>query len=216
MSAEETRARILDCTIELIKERDGDISNVTIRMIADRAGVGVGLTNHYFKSKDTLIAECVESVFRDIFLAFEYSGSEPDPIFGKVNDNPTETAKRAARNIMSFLLENAAIARVAVQTDFFCPSGEDYFTRLTNALAYAMVDRNKVEAMLSNDRISEKMKQQFREHFVSEQRRKAFMIISSLKEAFMRMRVLHEIIGVDLMNPGQREEYVDELVEMLM
>ncbi len=67
MSAKETKEKILKCTTELILERGGDISNVTIRTIAARAGIGVGLTNHYFSSKEQLIEECIASVFSELF-----------------------------------------------------------------------------------------------------------------------------------------------------
>lgn len=210
MGATETREKILSTTMELIKERNGDIGNVTIRMIADRAEIGVGLTNHYFKSKDILISECVNLVFKDIYSAFLPDSNLP------ANASPMETTKRAARKVMDFLLTNEAVARVAMLTEVAAPSLEDHTTRIINSFAYCMVDRKKLEDMLSNDRMSEKMKQQFREHFVSEQRIKAFMITSAIKQAFMRKDMLVDTIGVDLSDSEQREEYTDELIEMLM
>ena len=212
MSALETKEKILETTMELIKERNGDIGNVTIRMIADRAGIGVGLTNHYFKSKDLLIAECVNEVFKDVFAGFVSA----EDAHVQENLTPMEATKRAARAVMHFLLDNEAVARVAITTDLEHPGAEDYTTRLTGSFAYCMVDRKQLEDMLSNDRISDRMKQQFREHFVSEQRRKAFMITGALKEAFIRRDLLQSTIGVDLRDSEQCDEYVDELVEMLM
>lgn len=217
MSAEETRNRILNCTVELIKERNGDISNVTIRTIADKAGIGVGLTNHYFKSKELLIEECVNTAFKDLFSSFMTAPSEdPDTLLEHEAAGPMEAAKRAARNVMHFMLNNEALARVAFLQNTASPDISDYTTRLTNSFAYCMVDRHKLEEMLSNDRMTDKMKQQFREHFVSEQRIKAFMITSTLKEAFLRKEYLVATIGVDLDDSEQCDEYVDELVEMLM
>ena len=67
MSAKETKDRIIKCTTDLILERDGDIDNVTIRMIAARAGIGVGLANHYFQSKEQLVSECIDRVFSELF-----------------------------------------------------------------------------------------------------------------------------------------------------
>lgn len=211
MSATETCEKIINTTMELIKERKGDISNVTIRMIADRAGIGVGLTNHYFKSKELLVGECVDSVFKDLFTAF----MGEDVLAGEVM-TPVEQTKRAAKKVMHFLLDNEAVARVAMVSDVGHPGTEDYTTRLINSFAYCMADRKQLDEMLSNDRMSDRMKHQFKEHFISEQRIKAFMLTSSLKEAFIRKNHLFLTIGVDLNNPEKCDEYVDELVEMLM
>ncbi len=212
MSALETKEKILDVTMALIKERKGDIGNVTIRMIADRAGIGVGLTNHYFKSKELLIGECVDNIMKDIFAGFV--SAEETASAEKLT--PIEATKRVAKSVMHFLLENEEVARVAFLHDAEAPDQEDYTARLVNSFAYCMVDRHQLEGMLNNDRISEKMKQQFREHFVSEQRRKAFMITASLKDAFLRRNLLSANIGIDLNNPEKCDEYIDEIVEMLM
>ena len=212
MSAIETREKILNTTMELLRERNGDISNVTIRMIADRAGIGVGLTNHYFKTKDCLVSECVDAVFKDIFMAFMNMDEHAE---GRTA-SPLEATKRAARQVMHFLLDNEAIARAAITADVSAPGTEDYTTRLVNSFAYCMADRRQLDEMLSNDRMSDRMKQQFKEHFISEQRRKAFMIVSSIKEVFIRREFMFLTIGVDLSDSDKCDEYIDELVEMLM
>ena len=210
MSALETKEKILDTTLALIKERNGDTVGVTIRMIADRAGIGVGLTNHYFKSKEILIEECIAPVMEEVFDNFKTSDGEE----GRVGS--IEATKREARFVMHFMLENEAVARAAIQSNAASGNGEDYFSRLTDAFAYSMADKAELEAMLNNDRISEKMRQQFREHCVSEQRRKAFMITSSIREAFIRKDTLPGIIGIDLNDSEQCDEYIDEMVEMLL
>lgn len=217
MGAEETRTRILNCTIDLIKELDGEIDNVTIRTIAARAGVGVGLTNHYFKSKELLLAECVETAFRDLFEAFmRTTPSDPRDILAAEEEGPMGAAKCAARNVLQFFLTHEALARVAFMTETCDPRLQNYTTRLVNSFAFCMVDRKKLEDMLGNDRMTDKMKQQFREHVISEQRIKAFMLTATLKEAFLRRELLIDTIGVDIRDPEQRDEYVDQMVELLM
>jgi AcrR family transcriptional regulator len=42
--------------------KSGDIKKITIRRIAEEAGVGVGLINHYFETKDNLIEVCVQKI----------------------------------------------------------------------------------------------------------------------------------------------------------
>lgn len=213
MSAQDTKERILACTTELIKELNGNIDNVTIRTIADRAGVGVGLTNHYFKSKDCLIAECVDNAFSDLFAIF-MPGRED--ILDRENVGPNEATKRVIAGLVEFMRKNEAMTRVALLMDAKNPTDRDYTGRIVNSLAYCMVDRRKLEEMLTNDKISEKMKQQFREHFVNEQKIKAFTIVSTLKEAFLRKDCMDTTIGLDLKNEEQRDEYLDELIEIIM
>lgn len=212
MGVTQTREKILNCTVELIKERNGNVEDVTIRTIARRANIGVGLTNHYFKSKDLLIEECVDTIFKDLLTAFI---SSPEKM-GGFDTAPTDAVTHAAQNIMHFFLENEALAKVALLLDNKKPGVDDYTSKLTNAFAYCMVDRKKLEDMLSNDRMTDKMKQQFRDHFISEQKRKAFMITASIKEAFLRKDYLRDALGIDLTNPVQCDEYVEEFVELLM
>lgn len=58
MNNREGRERILKAAIELLKEHS-DSKNITMKAIAERSGVGVGLINYHFKSKDRLFMEAV-------------------------------------------------------------------------------------------------------------------------------------------------------------
>ena len=46
----EIKEQIINAAIDLIKETNGSIDKITIRQIAKRAGVGVGLINYHFQS----------------------------------------------------------------------------------------------------------------------------------------------------------------------
>ena len=153
MSAKETKDKILKCTTELITERGGDIDNVTIRMIASRAGVGVGLTNHYFESKEQLVNECNDRIFAELF----------DTLKGDMTGGDDATRK-AAGAVMGFLIKNEAFSKAALIRDTQNPSSTDYTAKLTDAFAFAMVDRKKFEEIENNDRMTERMKEQFKEH----------------------------------------------------
>ena len=62
MKKDETKELILRETIQLIREKDGDLSKVTARLIAERAGVSLGLINYHFSNKDNLILECTQMI----------------------------------------------------------------------------------------------------------------------------------------------------------
>lgn len=61
--AQRTRERIYGCALELFMSHGYE--KTTMRMIADRAGVNVGLSYHYFPSKEHLVFEFYRSFTRD-------------------------------------------------------------------------------------------------------------------------------------------------------
>ena len=234
MGAKETKEKILKCTTALILERGGDISNVTIRTIAARAKIGVGLTNHYFESKEQLVEECIESVFSELFEmltgdpgSVETAVAEPDISDLDVDNElvntfelsdeggSDEVMRRTAGMVMDFLIRNEAIAKAALVRDAQNPLKADYTARLTDALAYAMADKRKIDEIENNDRMTDRMKEQFKEHIINEQKMKAFMIMSSIKEALIRREVLKTSMDIDLKDDEQRSGYVDSLMELL-
>lgn len=58
------RDRIIQTTIELLNER-GETESITVRQIAEKAGVGLGLINYHFQTRDSLLNEAIgEMMFR--------------------------------------------------------------------------------------------------------------------------------------------------------
>ena len=210
MGAQETKEKILKCTTELILERGGDIRGVTIRMIAERAGIGVGLTNHYFSSKEQLVKECIDSVFEELFgILTGKKEAETEP-------GSDEAIENNAKTVMDFLIGHEAIARAALRRDVENPSENDYTARLVNAFAYAMADPRKIAEIRANDRMTDRMKEQFIEQFVSSQKIKAFMIVSSVKEAFIRRESLKKAFSCDLSDGDARDEFMESLMETVL
>jgi AcrR family transcriptional regulator len=58
------RERIFAATVALLTEAR-DPGSVTVRQIADRAGVGTGLINYHFQSKESLFSEVVSALLVD-------------------------------------------------------------------------------------------------------------------------------------------------------
>ena len=69
----EIKDKIMDVTIDLIKEADGNVDKITIREIAKRAGIGVGLINYHFQSKKNLVDICVQQIISGVIAQ-----SKPD------------------------------------------------------------------------------------------------------------------------------------------
>jgi AcrR family transcriptional regulator len=55
---EDVREKIIAATIELLEEHN-DAGLLTMRMIAEKAGVGLGLINYHFKTREALINDAI-------------------------------------------------------------------------------------------------------------------------------------------------------------
>ncbi|MDF2878148.1 MAG: TetR family transcriptional regulator [Clostridia bacterium] len=77
----DTRNRIIETTITLLDEVD-DVDKITVRQIAERANIGVGLINYHFRSKDNLLSIAVGEVMSKIATDFaaspDYSDLKPE------------------------------------------------------------------------------------------------------------------------------------------
>jgi AcrR family transcriptional regulator len=78
MDDQDAKNRILKAAAEILDETE-DIERITIRQIAERAGVGTGLINYHFKSKDNLLNVVVGDKMAQIVMSFtgQKEGEKP-------------------------------------------------------------------------------------------------------------------------------------------
>lgn len=78
MSATEadTKERILTATIELLQMSGA--RQATVRAIAERAGVGIGLINYHFGSKEALLYRAAASIIGDRSVSAQESYAHPE------------------------------------------------------------------------------------------------------------------------------------------
>lgn len=67
----DARERIIEVTLNILDEVD-DIDKVTVRQIAERANVGVGLINYHFKTKDNLLSIAIGEVMSNVIEELDY------------------------------------------------------------------------------------------------------------------------------------------------
>jgi AcrR family transcriptional regulator len=79
VSAEETRARILEAASELISEEG--IDEVRIARVANRARVSTALVHHYFSTREELLTDALTLAF-DQAATERFGADEPDPARG--------------------------------------------------------------------------------------------------------------------------------------
>lgn len=187
MKSEVTKELIMEQTIHLINEMNGELEEITIRKIAQRANIGVGLIHHYFYSKDHLIEMCVQRIIHNVVHSFQVEGFEVlEPLY---------RTKLVAIQVVKFLMENQSISRISILGDMKEPKEKDNTVGTAIGLAYCMAsDGGSYSSYL----------------------KKAFLLVSILQVSFLRKNMLQHEIGVDFYEESQRNEYINSIVEMVM
>ncbi len=99
---------IIEVTTELIEQYNGNIKDITARMIAGKAEVGLGLINYHFGSKDKLITECVQRIIGKVVTEFQVTNQY---------ETDKERLTACAAYVFDFLFEHSAISRVSILGD---------------------------------------------------------------------------------------------------
>lgn len=184
--SEKTREKIIEQTIELIKESDGDTEKVTIRKIAERSQISVGLVNHYFESKDILFEICVQHIIFGVISSFR-----PDV---EKSGNRVEILQRVAKQVMDFLMDNQQISKISILGDLTHPKEMDNTMGTVLGFAGSVSDKKPSE----NDI------------------KRAFMLTAILQESFLRKDILKLSLGVDFYDKSERDNYIDYIINRLM
>lgn len=184
------KERLIDQTIELIKESDGKPECITARAIAQRSGVALGLINYHFGSKDNLLAECSNKIINDILSSMK-------PGLAKAEDDGLSDRERLilyAKQTFEYLFANSAIVKMSILSDFRS-YGEDTNSALT---------QKGFQLALRGD-IPEKSKRLI-----------AFSLASSMQTAFLAADESEKITGYDLNTKKGRGSFIEDTVNMLM
>ena len=99
---------IIEVTTELIEKHNGSIKDITARMIAAKADVGLGLINYHFGSKENLITECVQRIIGKVVTEFQIT---------EQYETDKERLTDSAAYVFNFLFEHSAISRVSILGD---------------------------------------------------------------------------------------------------
>lgn len=72
------KKRILQAAMELLNEQEPE--TITVRQIAERAQVGVGLINYHFQTKDNLLNEAVGGSMSEVAMQWLQANEQGDPV----------------------------------------------------------------------------------------------------------------------------------------
>ena len=181
--SEEVKEKIIKTTISLITESDGYVENINTRTIAEKAQVGVGLINYHFQTKDNLIEICVERMIGKVIAAFAPTNPERTPL---------GMLKYSAKLVFTFLIENQALSRISILSDYKNPDKAD----------------NTIKSAMGFNRILENIEISENERFVL-----AFAFTSVIQSLLLRKDQSDELFGYDINIKEERDKVIDLLVD---
>jgi AcrR family transcriptional regulator len=128
---DESQSRILEAGIQIMIEL-GDVRKVTMRDIADRAKVGLGLINYHFKTKEDLIRLAIRTFMNRVIGDWAKSSTvEP-------SNDPAENLRNKLTEVSEFLAVHPRVSRISILFDLESPGPGDNSARSISSLAPAI------------------------------------------------------------------------------
>lgn len=187
----DSKQAILEAATELIYEKGEQISSITVRDICKRAGVGLGLLNYHFGTKDVLIDLCVEKIINGIIAKFTEIQKESQSL------DPMDKLLFLGNMTFSFLFEHEAISRISILSDLAHPQTDDNTHRTFDAYVPLVA---ACRPKWSEKKIKEK----------------TFYLITLMQQSFLRYRQISVLLNIDFSNPEQRRAYHKKIVQELL
>lgn len=179
---------IMEAAITLINEKGNRLEDITMREISKRAGVGLGLINYHFESKEKLIEACVEQIVNGIVEKFRSIGAATK------KGTPFEKLDYLGNMTLTFLFEHEAVSRISILSDMRFPREDDNTQRTTREFI-------PLVAACRPDWDEKKV------------REVAFCLIAGMQSAFLRQEMILETQGIDLKEPGERRAFHTRLLK---
>lgn len=186
----EAKQRIIDATINFISDKK-DIQKITIRDIADKADVGIGLINYHFQTKENLINHCVQLIIGDVIGKF-------DLIYKSLDLSPIDKLKFMLKSTTSFLASNSGISRISILTDLTNEKKQD--NSIQTMEAYMPI----LKEIYGNNKDEKELK------IIMQS------IISTLQTTFLHSYTFKEYSGIDFFDKEQREEFIEIFIDNLV
>lgn len=188
---EKSKNHIIEVTTELLKEYNGDTKRITSRLIAERAGIGLGSVNYFFGSKEKLITECIQRTINKMLVGFTPEITD----FTKA-DGLSDKARLIswASQTFDFLFENQAIAGRSILSDMQNYSADSNSVYTQRGFAFAIRSKQKEET----------------------KRLLVFLLVSAMQVAFLAKDITKEILGYDLYSKPERDLFISDTVTVLL
>lgn len=185
MANRDIKSELIEQTIQLVDQAGGDIERVTVREIAAAAGVGVGLINYHFGSKEALLHCCAQRVVQKQTEKLEQTAREmpAGPAWDRLEG--------MVRRYCDLLTERPGLVRMSLlddlrRGDFADDSIDDTMSLFLPVVAAAMGDDARED----------------------DSRMVTHLLVHGLQAGFLRSASVRERIGADFYDPGQRESFI--------
>lgn len=182
---QEARDRIIKAAAEMLNEV-ADVDKITVRQIAERAGVGTGLINYHFKSKDNLLGIVVGDLMAKMAAGFSSSGDNSDL-------EPKEKVRRMLKSLYSFAESYEKLIRFLLTHSIL--SGDMSAPLFLVPLLREVFEGRKDEVEL---------------------RIIALQILLPIQVTSLNASTFHFYSGMDLRNEVQRDNFIDMLIDNLV
>lgn len=187
----DVKEKIINQTISLIENSDGLVENITIRDIAQKADVAVGLINYHFGSKKELIEVCVQRIISHVMKIFPEKNSGTDA--HDINGENRESIAAFTTRVFSFLIQNPEISKISMLGDLSHPSATSNSSVSYRAIVKAISD--------TESEIIGKIK--------------AFMLLSAIQSAFLNRQISNKLLGLNLNSEDEYRRFFQIVTDVL-
>lgn len=188
LKSEQAKQTIIEAATELISNSSGNMSDITTRMIAEKAGVGVGLINYHFQTKDNLIETCVQRIISQVT---EHFRPQLEPGLG-----PRERLKQVVKLVADFLIANPSLSRISILADHNSPAPQDNTMKTVKGFASVWTKEGKEAGEHSTVLL--------------------FALTAVIQAVFLRKELTFQLFGFDFREKDQRDGFLDLLVDRLL
>jgi len=206
------KERILKAAVDLIREEQ-EFERISMRKIAEKAGVAVSMVNYHFQTKANLIDQAVQTFVGKVIRQSNgdpaAATAEQTPVPGSADAGAVEdTAAHAAedhvdamrrhlKTAASFVARNPGISRVSIMRDMKSGTSDD------NSSQVAGTVYRQLQAVFGESRSE------------TELRVMAEIQTAAVQHLFLRAEQNRMKFGLDFFEDHQRDELMDIIIDTI-
>lgn len=179
-----TQQLIIDTAKALLEETD-DVEKITVRQIAERANVGIGLINYHFKSKDNLLSIAIGDTMAKMILDFSKSDSYADL-------SPIQKLKTMLKKLYALSDQKEKLMRFIVSSDIMNGNMQTPLHLIPLLKQIFGDDKDDMELRIL-----------------------ALQILYPIQVTGLNRDAFYMYSGIDVSNEEQRNRFIDNLINNL-